>query len=124
MNKEVQVDNWKVEKDLSIEIRVMKCIPAEGITNENLMSAAGQELYKIGFSYCMKNKWIKKDKASGLITPLVSGLKDDLQVWILSAFHKQTTLMDLKNTNGAIDKIIPGSAEAKLLIRRQMISLV
>ncbi len=32
--------------------------------------------------------------------------------------------MDLKNTNGAIDKIIPGSAEAKLLIRRQMISLV
>ena len=102
----------------------MKCIPTEGITNDNLMSAAGQELYKIGFSYCMKNKWIKKDKASGLITPLVSELKDDLQVWILSAFHKQTTLMDLKNTNGAIDKIIPGSAEAKLLIRRQMISLV
>lgn len=98
----------------SPEIRVMKCIPTEGITNDNLMSAAGQELYKIGFSYCMKNKWIKKDKASGLITPLVSELKDDLQ----------TTLMDLKNTNGAIDKIIPGSAEAKLLIRRQMISLV
>ena len=58
----------------------MKCIPAEGITNENLMSAAGQELYKICFSDCMKNKWIKKDKASGLITPLVSELKDDLQV--------------------------------------------
>ena len=66
----------------------MKCIPTEGITNENLMSAAGQELYKIGVSYCMKNKWIKKDKASWLITPLVAELKDDLQVWILAAFHK------------------------------------
>lgn len=32
--------------------------------------------------------------------------------------------MDLKNTNGAITKIVPGSADAKLLIRRQMITLV
>ena len=58
----------------------MKCIPAEGITNENLIAAAGQDLYKIGFSYCMKNKWIKKDKATGLITALVTNPKDELQV--------------------------------------------
>lgn len=59
----------------------MKCIPAEGISNDDLIAAAGKELYKIGFSYCMKNKWIKKDKASGLITALVAEPKDDLQVW-------------------------------------------
>ena len=36
----------------------------------------------------------------------------------------QDTLLELKNTNGAITKILPGSADAKLLIRRQMITLV
>ena len=43
------------------EIRVFKCIPAEGISNEDLIAAAGKEMHKIGFSYCMKNKWVKKD---------------------------------------------------------------
>lgn len=32
--------------------------------------------------------------------------------------------MDLKNTNGAVTKVVPGSADAKLLIRRQMITFV
>lgn len=102
----------------------MKCIPAEGITNDALIAAAGAELYKIGFSYCMKNKWIKKDKASGLITALVAEPKDDLQVLVFLLYSSQETLIDLKNTNGAIAKIVPGSADAKLLIRRQMITLV
>ena len=63
-----------------VEIRVLKCIPAEGIDNESLIAAAGKETHKIGFSYCMKNKWVKKDKTSGLITPLVTDPKDELQV--------------------------------------------
>ena len=61
------------------EIRVFKCIPAEGISNEDLIAAAGKEMHKIGFSYCMKNKWVKKDKASGLIVPIVAEPKDELQ---------------------------------------------
>ena len=63
-----------------VEIRVMKCIPAEGIANDALIAAAGKEAHKIGFSYCMKNKWVKKDKATGLITPIVADPKDELQV--------------------------------------------
>lgn len=63
-----------------VEIRVMKCIPVEGITNEDLIAAAGKETHKIGFSYCMKNKWVKKDKATGLITPITAEPKDELQV--------------------------------------------
>ena len=63
-----------------IELRVMKCIPAEGIENDALMAAVGKDLYKIGFSYCMKNKWVKKDKATGMIVPLVAEPVDELQV--------------------------------------------
>lgn len=63
-----------------VEIRVFKCIPAEGIDNESLIAAAGKETHKIGFSYCMKNKWVKKDKTSGLIIPVVTDPKDELQV--------------------------------------------
>lgn len=65
------------------EIRVFKCIPAEGISNEDLIAAAGKEMHKIGFSYCMKNKWVKKDKASGLIAPIVSEPKDELQAGVV-----------------------------------------
>ena len=68
----------------------MKCIPAEGITNDALIAAATQELYKIGFSYCMKNKWIKKDKATGLITAIVTEPKDELQVIPSSPPHPRT----------------------------------
>ena len=63
-----------------VEIRVFKCIPAEGIENEALIAAAGKETHKIGFSYCMKNKWVKKDKTSGLIIPVATDPKDELQV--------------------------------------------
>ena len=54
------------------EIRVFKCIPADG-----------KEMHKIGFSYCMKNKWVKKDKASGLIVPIVAEPKDELQAGVV-----------------------------------------
>lgn len=66
----------------------MKSIPSEGISNDALIAAVGQNLYKIGFSYCMKNKWVKKDKASGLITPLVSEPEDSLQVAFYTAPHR------------------------------------
>lgn len=65
----------------------MKSIPSEGISNDALIAAVGQDLYKIGFSYCMKNKWVKKDKASGLITPLVSEPEDSLQVAFYTVPH-------------------------------------
>ena len=58
----------------------MKSIPAEGIANDALVAAVGKDLYKIGFSYCMKNKWVKKDKATGMIVPLVAEPVDELQV--------------------------------------------
>ena len=59
---------------------MLKSIPAEGILNDDLVNAVGQDLYKIGFGPCMKNKWIKKDKSSGLVTLLVSEPEDSLQV--------------------------------------------
>lgn len=40
-------------------------------------------MHKIGFSYCMKNKWVKKDKASGLIVPIVAEPKDELQAGVV-----------------------------------------
>ena len=98
----------------SPEIRVLKCIPAEGIDNESLIAAAGKETHKIGFSYCMKNKWVKKDKTSGLITPLVTDPKDELQ----------EVLLKIEQSNGSTENLAPASAEAKQLIRRQMLSLV
>lgn len=32
----------------------------------------------IGFSYCMKNKWLRFDKASGLILKLKEDVKDEV----------------------------------------------
>jgi cold shock CspA family protein len=102
----------------------MKCIPAEGITNEALTEAVGKDLFKIGFAKCMQNKWVKKDKATGLITPLVESPKDELQVCFIKFSYIKETLKELKEMNGSISKIAPGSADAKNLIRRQMFSLV
>ena len=66
----------------------MKSIPSEGISNDALIAAVGQDLYKIGFRDWMKSKGVKKVKASGLIAPLVSEPEDSLQVAFYTAPHR------------------------------------
>ena len=85
----------------------MKCIPAEGMTNDALIAAAGQELYKIGFSYCMKNKWIKKDKASGLITALNAEPVDELQVYLVYSLKLRLLLWISRTPTVPSPKLFP-----------------
>ena len=70
--------------DNSIDCVVTDCpyrIVAGGVSLKREDSPSGclNRKYVSDGTRC-SNKWIKKDKASGLITPLVSELKDDLQV--------------------------------------------
>ena len=55
----------------SHEFRLLKLIPDEGISQPDLMKAAGS-CGKIGFSKAMQAKWIKMDKPTKMVTRTVS----------------------------------------------------
>lgn len=63
----------------SPEVQVFHAIPEAGATEAELKEKLGAELVKIGMGKCMKNKWINRDKSSGLLTRAVSSIdKDEL----------------------------------------------
>jgi len=62
--------NEIVEKG-SHEFRLLKMIPDEGISQPDLMKAAGS-CGKIGFSKAMQAKWIKMDKPTKMVSKTVS----------------------------------------------------
>lgn len=97
-----------------IEIRVFNSIPNDGITADKLQEIVGKDIYKVGFSYCMKNKMISSDKKTQLITKVVSNPEDVLK----------NKLIELEKNGGSLENLPKNSVEAKNLVRRQMISFV
>ena len=49
----------------SPEVQVFHAIPADGIDRKALETAVGAAVLKVGQGACMKNKWIRLDKAQG-----------------------------------------------------------
>jgi phenylalanyl-tRNA synthetase alpha chain len=95
------------------EIQVYRLVPAAGCPNAELQlagKAMNPSSFKAGFGACMKNKWLKNDKASGLVVRLVEDEPADELAVVLSKVIAG---------NGAMD-CIPAK-EIKNLKRRQML---
>jgi len=73
--KIVSYEPTKEGKDIiangSHEYRVLQSIPADGISQPDLMKSVDKSIAKIGFSKAMAAKWIKMDKPTKLVTRLV-----------------------------------------------------
>lgn len=63
----------------SPEAQVFKFISGNGVAKKSLFSEL-PNVAKIGFSQCMKRKWAKMDKASGLIHRNVESIEDVVQI--------------------------------------------
>jgi hypothetical protein len=55
----------------SPELQVLRALSGE-MTQEELQTAVGAGLFKIGFAACMKNKWVAMDKATKRVRRVVS----------------------------------------------------
>ena len=76
------------------------------------MNYLGKDISKIGMGNCLKNKWAKKDKASGNLIAIVSEAKDEVR----------EQLDALQAANGDPKALDDKSVQA--LKRRKLISLV
>mmetsp|Transcript_44777 Transcript_44777/g.93951 ORF Transcript_44777/g.93951 Transcript_44777/m.93951 type:complete len:511 (+) Transcript_44777:66-1598(+) len=107
-----------IVQDGSQEIRVLNALIAAGeagLAMPELQSAVGKDVCKIGMGNCLKNKWAKKDKASGKLTAAVSEApKDEVK-------EQLTTLKDAPE--GENTKVLDDKAYTALK-RRKLISLV
>lgn len=79
-----------------------------------MKEAVGENIYKVGFSYCMKNKMIKSDKTTKIITRAVSNPEDALK----------NRLQEIKDKDGSLETLPKDSAESKNLVKRQMIKFI
>lgn len=68
----------------SPEFQVFNAIPAEGKTKDALIAALGKDLVNIGLQYCMKNKWVQLEKASGLLKPSSNTITDTVREELLN----------------------------------------
>ncbi|KAE9006731.1 Phenylalanine--tRNA ligase alpha subunit [Phytophthora rubi] len=62
----------------SPEIQVFHAIPADGIERKALEAAVGAATLKVGQGACMKNKWIRLDKADGKFYRNVADVQDEV----------------------------------------------
>ncbi|POM63199.1 Phenylalanine-tRNA ligase, alpha subunit [Phytophthora palmivora] len=62
----------------SPEIQVFHAIPTDGIDRKALETAVGAATLKVGQGACMKNKWIRLDKADGKFYRNVDEVKDEV----------------------------------------------
>lgn len=62
----------------------------EGITKASLFKSKLAKVAKIGFSQCMKHKWAKIDKATGLIHTSVEKIEDTVQVNLQKISQNET----------------------------------
>ncbi len=103
----------------SQEIIVLSAIIAageNGISMQDLQSKVGKATCKIGMGNCMKNKWAKKDGASGSGSLVATVSLDDV------SDETQSTLVALRDANGATSSI--SDKDANGLKRRKLINLV
>lgn len=57
----------------SPEVQVFNAIPVDGVDRKALEAEVGAAVLKVGQGACMKNKWVRMDKASGKLFRNVSG---------------------------------------------------
>lgn len=103
----------------SQEILVLNALIAAGEAGmgmPELQKAVGKDVCKIGMGNCLKNKWARKDKASGSLIAVVAegGVKDEVR-------EQLTALKEAPeegNTNALDAKVVAA------LKRRKLISLV
>merc|ERR1712137_260421 len=62
----------------SPEYLVFSKVLPDGIPKPELETAVGKSVLNIGFSYCMKNKWVKFDKGTGLVLQLQDSVVDQV----------------------------------------------
>jgi phenylalanyl-tRNA synthetase alpha chain len=95
----------------SPEIQVFHAIPADGIDRKALEQKVGQATLKVGQGACMKNRWIRLDKASGLFHRNVEEVTDDVT----------EMLRRLEEKDGALSAV--SKDEANTLKRRKLAEL-
>lgn len=102
----------------SQEIRVITALIAAGeagLGMPELQTAVGKDVCKIGMGNCLKNKWAKKDKASGkLIAAVTEAPKDEVKDQLIAVKEAP----EEENTK-ALD-----AKAATALKRRKLISMV
>jgi len=91
----------------SPEAQIFAAVPAEGIGQKALMAQMGP-MFKFGYNYCGKNRWLKLDKKTKTITRLVDSITD-------------TVIGELKTI--ADGKTLPAK-QIKLLKKRKFLKLV
>jgi len=67
-----------VKENGSPESNVYNAVSAEGTSKADLEKTLGKSVLNIGFSYCMKNKWLAFDKSSGLVKRKTDQITDTL----------------------------------------------
>ncbi|GMF23890.1 unnamed protein product [Phytophthora fragariaefolia] len=92
----------------SPEVQVFRAIPAEGVERKALEAAVGAATLKVGQGACMKNKWIRLDKADGKFYRNVDDVSDDVT----------DMLRRVEQADGALDAVTKD--EANTLKRRKL----
>lgn len=95
----------------SPEVQVFNAIPAEGVERAQLDEAVGAATLKVGMSACMKNKWIRLDKADGKFYRNVESVEDEVA----------SQLRNIETANGNLSAVT--NDEAKNLKRRNLIEV-
>ncbi|OQR81833.1 phenylalanyl-tRNA synthetase alpha chain [Thraustotheca clavata] len=98
-------------KNGSPEYQLFSAIPAGGINKAALEAAVGAATFKVGQGACMKNKWIRMDKATGIISRNVEQVNDDVT----------TLLKNVQAVNGDVAQVT--KADADNLKRRKLLTL-
>ncbi|OQR98578.1 phenylalanyl-tRNA synthetase alpha chain [Achlya hypogyna] len=95
----------------SPEFQVFSAIPAEGIAKADLEVIVGAATFKVGQGACMKNKWIRMDKATGIISRNVESVTDDVTALV----------KHVEAVNGDVARV--PKADADNLKRRKLLTL-
>lgn len=101
----------------SQEVRVLNALVGAGeggMSVTELQEAVGKDVCKIGMGNCLKNKWARKDKASGRLLATTAEARDEVR-------EQLATLRDAPEEGNA--SVLDAKAVAALK-RRKLISLV
>ncbi|GMF15059.1 unnamed protein product [Phytophthora lilii] len=95
----------------SPELQLFRAIPEAGATRAELEAAVGAATLKVGQGACMKNRWIRLDKAQGKFFRSVEQVQDDAA----------ELLRRVEEAHGALDAV--SKDEAQTLKRRKLVEL-
>jgi phenylalanyl-tRNA synthetase alpha chain len=95
----------------SPEVQVFNAIPSDGVDRKALEAAVGAAVLKVGQGACMKNKWIRLDKADGKIYRNVDAVADAVT----------ELLRRIEQADGALSAVT--ADEANALKRRKLVEI-